>query len=351
MTPGLRIMTLMLPVSAGLVGCHPHTGRETIDWTWGPVLPRAQSAFGTAATSDSIITVGGTFWKQEGDGPPVKQWLTSVMECNPDDGHWAELPDYPIPIGYPMTVVVNERLYAIGGMNADGPVTDCRILDLAHREAGWTTGPDLPLPLGRLRGDAIDSVIYAVSGPESAAATGEFIHLPAVYALDTGRPAPRWEKIAELPMPDVGYRFATACAGHVFVFGGADPRPDGSLRLLDHAYKLDVRDRQWQPRAPLPRCLRDATATPLDDHRILITGGVERAAEPADTPDGKDRICLSNVCLLYDVNADRYISLPALRLAVADHGLVTWRGRVYTVGGEDSPYRTRTDLVQVGVFP
>jgi hypothetical protein len=33
-------------------------------------------------------------------------------------------------------------------------------------------------------------------------------------------------------------------------------------------------------------------------------------------------------------------------LATADHGLAVLNGKIFVVGGEDSPYRTRTDLVQ-----
>lgn len=119
-----------------------------------------------------------------------------------------------------------------------------------------------------------------------------------------------------------------------------------NLRLSDKSWAFDLDDRGWTALRPLPYALRDATAAALDDSFVLIAGGVEQAAGADQTADHQPRIILSNRCLLYDAAADRFTFAASLRLAVAGHGLVRRELDVLAIAGEDSPYRTRTDLVQ-----
>jgi len=79
---------------------------------------------------------------------------------------------------YPLTVVVENWLYAIGGMNADHPVRECYVLDLSHENISWSPAPPLPVPLARLRGGVIDGVIYAVRG--------RFLQYRALFASRDG---------------------------------------------------------------------------------------------------------------------------------------------------------------------
>src|SRR5262249_52983118 len=54
------------------------TKTQAVAWQWGPLLPRAQSAFGTTATSAGVVVVGGTNWSAEGNAAKTKHWLTTV---------------------------------------------------------------------------------------------------------------------------------------------------------------------------------------------------------------------------------------------------------------------------------
>jgi N-acetylneuraminic acid mutarotase len=116
--------------------------------------------------------------------------------------------------------------------------------------------------------------------------------------------------------------------------------------LSNAVWAFDLENRSWNACSSLPFPLRDATAVALDERYILITGGVEDAADSQQISDGKSRVILSNRSLVYDCSADAFKFAEPLRLAVADHGLVAFNSDILVVGGEDSPYRTRTDLVQ-----
>ncbi len=93
--------------------------------------------------------------------------------------------------------------------------------------------------------------------------------------------------------------------------------------------------------------MRDTTAVAVDERYILLAGGVEEAVAAESAPDHESRILLSTRCLVYDTIDDRFMAAKPLRLATADHGMAVLGRQLFVVGGEDSPYRTRTDLIQI----
>src|ERR1700704_4543786 len=70
-----------------------------IQWDWGPVMSRAQSAFGTAATPRGIAGVGGTYWSRGSAREPAKHWLSTVNVLDLSLGRWQAWPAYPTAIG------------------------------------------------------------------------------------------------------------------------------------------------------------------------------------------------------------------------------------------------------------
>lgn len=98
----------------------------------------------------------------------------------------------------------------------------------------------------------------------------------------------------------------------------------------------------------LPYGLGSGAAVAVDARTIVIAGGLALAVEGKATPNGKARAHVSPEILLYDTVQDRYSNGGSMRLGLADQGLVFVNGHLYAIGGEDSPYRSRTDLVQVG---
>ena len=267
----------------------------------------------------------------------------------PDAKIWNRLADFPVEIGQVLVVPVKDRVYAVGGRNANKALRETYWIEPLHPMSDWQRGPDLPLPLCALQGGVAGNVIYAVTdghAMEELDAT-QTVGLPAVLALDTARSDAKWTEIVKVPDPKIGYRTAAVAGGKLLLFGGATTLPDGSLSLSDSVWAFDLEHRTWNACSPLPFRLRDATAVALDDRYILIAGGVEDAANSEHRTGGKPRIILSNRSLVYDCSTDAFKFAEPLRLAVADHGLVTFDSEILAVGGEDSPYRTRTDLVQI----
>jgi hypothetical protein len=322
-----------------------------IQWEWGPVMPHAQSAFATAATPAGVLVIGGTYWSSEGSPQPTKRWLSTVNLLAWPARIWQKLPDYPVPISDALIVSMGDDIYAIGGRNPHGPLNDVHILNAGPANGTWRRGPSLPNPLSRIHGGASGTMIYAFSDDFPAESNGRNASGAKLLALDTASLNPEWKKVAELPNPEIGYRSAAICEGRVYLFGGGIPGPAESIDLVRDAWAFDPPKSTWRKLRPLPLPMRDASTAVIAQRHILLAGGVEQVAPATATPDGHERIILSNRCWLYDTTLDQYAPATPLPLAVADHGLAVIGRTIIAIGGEDSIHRTRTDLVQIGTLP
>jgi predicted neuraminidase len=319
-----------------------------MNWNWGVRLPRPCSAFGCAALPSGMITVGGTYWTTPTSANSTKKWMRDVCWFVPETKTCKPLADFPVEIGQVLLLPVKDRVYAVGGRNAEKALRETYRIEPLHPASVWQRGPDLPLPLCALQGGVSGNVIYAVTDGHAMEEldTAHAVGPPTVLALDTSQSNAKWAQIAKVPDPKIGYRTAAVADGKLLLFGGAELLTDGSLGLIDSVWAFDLERRTWNACSNLPFPLRDATAVALDNRYVLIAGGVEDAANSEHTSDGKPRVILSNRSLVYDCRADTFAFAEPLRLAVADHGLVAFGSEILAIGGEDSPYRTRTDLVQ-----
>ncbi len=315
-------------------------------WQWGPLLPERRSAFSCCTTEDSIVVIGGTFWTSTDTHEQKKKWLAAVYRLKRDSGRWESLPDFPVPIEYALVVSWNGRIYAVGGQNSDGVRAQTYSIAPNEPSPQWQLGPNLPRPLSRLRGGVWGSKIVAVTDEHVGAESGGCRVTPKILAWDAADPQSKWTEIAAVPEATVGYRAASVTANKLYLFGGASVDSQQQLRLCDKVWRYDLEGDKWIICSPLPTPLRDATAIKLSDRYIVLAGGVEEAIDASVALDEQSRILLSTRCLVYDCDNDRFTAADPLPLAVADHGLAILGDELFVVGGEDSPYRTRTDLVQ-----
>ncbi len=341
-------------------------GQPSISWSFGPVMPMAQTALGTTVVGDSIVVVGGTTWVETQDRSTSKTWFNHVHRLDIEAMQWSRLPDYPLPIGYAFTVGLGGKLFVIGGRSEKRGYTETFVLDLGQQNPKWTPSAPLPRPRWGDQGGSLDGVIYIVAGTEGDLSKEGGVS-PAfdLLALDTRDPTQGWRRIASLqpgPTPHVEWRAGAVSSRKLYLFGGLKaPDPiasEGSFVRAWHNFEpwipqtktiaFDIESGQWEAIKPLPISLGSSSCIAVGDDRLLITGGIELAIPRERTPDGRTRAFFSNRSLLYDVKKNRYQTLNSLPLAVADHGSVYVQGRLYIIGGEDSGYKTRTDFVQIG---
>ncbi len=337
------------------------------NWSWGPVIPIPKSSWATAAKSDAVITVGGTFWSTNADGVDVKTWLSTSYRLNIKDMKWESLPDYPQPLGYGFAAFVKGKLYVVGGRGGLRGNAETFILDFSAEVPEWYTGPSLPQPRWQHKGGVIDGVIYIIGGTTDDPSKENATQLsPDILALDTHNLKKGWQFITDIPASETMWQFAAACDGKLYIFGGVVQKPDmgerttsaGTLRITENnqlplvpqtdAFSFDIVNSEWKVLQPLPtpKCLAGCVA--IDDRYIFIAGGVDLVVPGSQTPDSRPRINFSTGCWFYDTVRDTYKPASPLLKAVCDEGLVCIDGLLYAIGGEGNAFKTRTDLVQIG---
>jgi len=320
-----------------LTGC----ASPRVDWSWGPVAPLNKSSRAMAAFGQYAITVGGTRWVDAADGTKTKQWLRVVHRLDTRQMTWDALPDYPIEAGYPFAAVVGTKLYAVGGRSADRGNAETYIMDLSAAAPQWTAGPAQPMPRWASVGGVANGVIYIIGGRQGDPSKKDSVKpAPDVLALDTAKPEAGWQVIAQVPAANMAWPGATVCANKLFLFAG--------IGDAAKAFSLDLTTRKWSKIKPLPVGLSSGAVTSIGDKYLLISGGSAQAAAGSATHDGKQRRYIAANCFIYDVAQDTYSEASPLIQAVLDQGLVVIDDMVISTGGEESPHRSRTDLVQVG---
>lgn len=318
-----------------VIGLEP----TAIDWRFGPVMPVAKSCRGTAVAGTMIVTVGGTLWETGPAETKTKRWLPCVYGFDTGRREWVKLADYPAPAGYPFAAAVGRKVYACGGRSAAKGNRETFILDLAQAAPAWKPGPPLPQPRWGHVGGTIGTTIYVTAGvagdPGQENGTQR---ADSILALDTENLEAGWQRVGTMPNTETAWVSGAACAGRLFLF----------CEATNQAFAFDPNTQQCREITAPPVPLSSGAAATVGDRYVLVSGGTAQAVDAAATTDGNDRNYIANDCFLYDVAQDRYRALTPLRQAVLDQGLVCLGGVIYSFGGEDSPYRSRTDLLQIG---
>lgn len=316
-------------------------------------MPQAKSCRGTAVVGDDIVTIGGTWWEHKPSGKSVKHWGSAVYALDSRKMKWKSLPDYPVPVGYPFVASIENRLYVIGGRDESHGIAESFVLNLSAKEHRWIRGPSLPRPRWALPGSVINGVIYVAGGTEGDPSRTKGTRLSGnVLAFDPRQTVKGWREVAKLPKRRAEWAMGTACGNKLYLFGGlvTTSQADHGLIPQSEVFAVDVSKGTWEQRRPLPTPMGSGAAVAIDSKFILITGGYALAVPGSLAPDGKARTYYTAECLLYDTVRNSYRSLTPLKMAVADQGFVHVRDKIFALGGEDSPYGSRTDAVQVGML-
>ena len=159
-------------------------------------------------------------------------------------GAWFRLAPLPEPRAAGGAVVVNGKLYLVGGVATAGGVSrlarSTLVYDIAHRRWSQVRGPT---PREHLAVTALGGRIYAVGGRTAGAATN--LDLVEVYRPGTQK----WRRLPRLPARRGGT--GAAALGHSIVSVGGET----ATRTIKTVYGFDVARRRWArlPNLPTPR--------------------------------------------------------------------------------------------------
>ncbi|GAB4569125.1 MAG: hypothetical protein Tsb0020_23110 [Haliangiales bacterium] len=233
----------------------------TSAWEALPPLPAPRSSHDAVVLHSTVYVLGG--WRLD-DGDEA-QWAREglALDLRDGDASWRSFAT-PFQRRALATVAAGDRVLAIGGMNADGSLSQqVDIYDPATDT--WTRGPDYPGPAFGVAATAAGDTIYA-SGMDGI-----------VYEMDLGDAATArsWRQLNTLTFPRFFHRLAVA-DDQVLALGGiVGMSSTGRVRVVERI----ARDRQARQPSVSRITLKSPSAAKnrqgifLHQHSLYLFGG------------------------------------------------------------------------------
>ncbi len=227
-------------------------------WVWerAPSLPRPRHHTAAAALDGAVVVAGGA--ETLGEHP----WTGTrdVWRWRPG-GEWQALPSLPEARWGHRMVEHGGRLYVIGGHGESGSTFIYR-----PDHEGWAVAAPLPEPRDHLSVVVVEGRIWAIGGrsPDSVARVDIFDP-----GMETWQPGP------SLPQPTSGAAEGVV-DGRIHVLGGEEPAFRGG-GIIDRHWVLDTRETplSWQLAESPPLTVHGADGAVFQG-RLVIAGGASR---------------------------------------------------------------------------
>ncbi len=178
-------------------------------WTEMPRLPTPRSTHDSVVVGDKVYVIGG--WSMNGGDSANSEFLETavVFDLARPQAGWAELPAPPFRRRALAVAAIEGKVYAIGGLNADGKVVAA--VDVYDpTDQTWRRGPDLP---GSKRQGfapsafAVDGNLY-VSGVDGQ-----------LLCLSSRKDS--WEVVGKVVTPRLAHRLLPGVSHHLLAVGGS----------------------------------------------------------------------------------------------------------------------------------
>lgn len=335
-----------------------------------PGEPGPQGPQGAPGPPGAGLAPGAMILSQSAQ-PPEGYRATGLQVQPVGAGFWVEGVPLPAPRRGHAAVVLDGKLYVLGGMDANGTIV--ATVDAYDVAAGrWESRAPMPTPRSSHMAVALDGLIYVLGGYEVT--NGQTYRSSTVKAYDPA--TNNWS--ARANMGTGGASGAAALGGKLYVFGGDDingyraiveeydPASDSwrhhsrlsqerqrhaAVALHGRIYVLGGMDADgrplatvevydpaagtWSVAAPLPTA-RAAPAALALDGQIYVLGGMDAGGAPLATVE------------VYDPAADRWSSRQPLASARGEPAAAILNGRLYVVGGWTTAGASATVELTVG---
>ena len=293
-----------LPVAAAaiLAGCVMLVPRVDArapgvgQWQSQPDMLQARAAHAVVSTRGGVVALAGT----GPEGP--------VLEVERFDGrqwiHETQLPGNGL--NAPAAVVLNDKIYLIGGFNTTTNVPSSDVLIYDPGRKSWSNAPPLPAPRGGHAAAVLEGKIHVVGGGNSRSTIADHsLFDPATNQWRDLAPLPRSEGSPALVafhhrLYAIGGRSGASDFGDVYIYDAAkdqwsagpaiEPRGTagaveycGAVHLfggesqttnssLDDVFRLDVARGVWDRLPPMPHARNFARAV-LFKGAVYVVGG------------------------------------------------------------------------------
>lgn len=223
------------------------------------------------------------------------------------------------------TVVVNGKIYAIGGLNGGSRAA---VEEYDPQRDIWTRKTDMPMPRGGIAASAVDGKIYVFGGHRVA-----FQPLDTVQMYDPAKD--KWTRKKRMPVP-IDRMTTSVVNGQIYLIGGWDFPDDVYATVFQYNPEGDT----WTQKTDMPTA-RGGHAAVVFEEKIYVFGG----GTFKETTQGGIRYF--DVVEMYDPVEDRWTRKPEMPAPKIGLGVETVDGKIYTIGGTASDNISRLSRVDI----
>lgn len=173
-------------------------------WTQLPPLPEPRSSHDAVILDGKLYVIGG--WNLRIDGAPLWHSTAHVMDLTVANPSWRSLPSAPFQRRALAVAAVGGKVFAIGGMGPDGISSEVDIFDTVSET--WSKAPNLPTGGFAVSAVGIGDAVYC-NGREGT-----------LYRLATTTDA-KWKPVGRLNKPRFFHRLVATSTGELLAIGGA----------------------------------------------------------------------------------------------------------------------------------
>lgn len=326
----------------------PSSAAEPLRWSQLPPIPDSEgfaAPFAGVSGGALIVAGGANIPGDKWAEPFTKKWYDSVFLLERPGGAWQRAGKLPRPLGYGVSVTVDDGVVCVGGSDATRHYADVFRLTWSGSTLKTTALPSLPQPCANAAGALLGRTIYVAGGIEAPTATSA---LKTFWALDLDAgPDARWRELEPWPGPARMLAVAGVRSGAFYLFSGANLTAGGDGKpvreFLRDAYRFKPGE-GWRRLADLPRAAVAAPspAVPFVASALLIPTGDDGAnvnLQPVKEHPGFPRDVLA-----YDTAKDAWRVADWVPFSRATVPVVRWGERYVIPNGEVRP-RLRTPEV------
>jgi N-acetylneuraminic acid mutarotase len=293
-------------------------------WTSKKVMPTARDALGVAVVNEKLYALGGL----KSGGVPVD----SNEEYDPDTDTWTTKTSMPTLVDAFGVTVYDNLIYVIGGdFGPAGPHQNYTNLVYNSATDTWENRAEMLTPRGRLDANLVDGKIYVIGG--STTNRADISSVNEVYDTETDT----WTTRAQIPTAVCSYASAVVDS-KIYVIGGfvQSTPPDVVATNLTQIY--DTETDTWSHGAPIPTNISLAAAT----------------ATTGEFAPKRIHVLCKDSHYVYDPETDTWTTATAMPTPRSSLGIATVNDTIYTIGGtlgNNSKAATNEQYTPTGYIP
>ena len=285
-------------------------------WTTLAPMPTARGGLGVAEVNEKIYAIGGL----NGNSP-----LNVNEEYNPTSNVWTTKSPMPTARSGFAIVVYNGKIYCIGGtIGASGSnqyVGNNEVYDPATDT--WQTEASMPTPRAELNAEVVDGKIYLIGGLAYSSKSPFYVETSMTEVYDPA--ANSWSTAASMPLAVYGYASAVI-NGKIYVLGGSQNQGTAATGAFVNSNEVyDPKSNSWGLSATLPSgatfAAASATSGFMAPPLLYFIGGFSGSA--------------SNNVQVYDAGSNSWSSGASMPTARDYLGVTAVNDVLYAIGGFD----------------